>query len=212
MILRRYQLFSHLWWILILLSVFLTISNCTTTPPNHVENICSIFRQYPDWYWTSQKVEQRWGLPIHVLMAIIYQESRFNAKAKPPRQKLLWIIPWFRPTSAYGYSQALNETWRLYRRETGHSGASRDAFSDATDFIGWYAHFAHQRLGISETNAYQVYLAYHEGTGGYAHKTYLKKGWLIHVARNVQRRAWIYKVQLSQCRASLPKKPWWRIW
>ncbi|MBN1684040.1 MAG: transglycosylase SLT domain-containing protein [Gammaproteobacteria bacterium] len=192
--------------------ILFIFSSCTTPPPHHVENICSIFRQYPDWYWNAQKVEKRWGLPIPVLMAVVYQESRFNATAKPPREKLLWIIPWCRPTTAYGYSQALKETWYLYKRDTGHNGADRDTFADAVDFIGWYANLAHRRVGISKANAYQVYLAYHEGTGGYAQKTYLKKSWLIQVARNVQRRAWIYRTQLDQCRTSLPTKPWWRIW
>ena len=190
----------------------IALSSCTTAPPNRIENICSIFRQYPDWYWSAKKVRSHWGIPISILMAIIYQESRFNATAKPPREKLLWIIPWFRPTSAYGYSQAVNNTWQRYKRDTGQSGASRDAFEDAADFIGWYANQAHIRVGISKTNTRAIYLAFHEGIGGYSRGTHLKKKWLLAVANKVEARAWVYNSQLIRCEASLPQKPWWRFW
>jgi hypothetical protein len=190
----------------------ITLSGCTKAPPNNRKDICLIFRQYPEWYWDSQEVQKHWGVPISVLMAIIYQESRFNATAKPPREKLLWIIPWFRPTSAYGYSQAVNSTWKRYKSETKHTFVSRDAFGDAADFIGWFANQAHKRAGISKSNAYELYLAYHEGVGGYMRGTQFKKKWLLAVAKKVQRRAWIYRSQLSRCQASLPSKPWWRVW
>ena len=126
------------------------IVSCTPSPPDHMDNICKIFKQYPNWYWDAQEVQKHWGLPINVLMAIVHQESHFSAKAKPPRQKLLFIIPWFRPTSAYGYSQAVNNTWKSYKRDTGKKYVSRDAFGDAADFIGWYASQAHKRAGISK--------------------------------------------------------------
>ncbi|MBU0456224.1 MAG: transglycosylase SLT domain-containing protein [Pseudomonadota bacterium] len=199
---------------ILLLFALLTalLSGCAPPPPNHVESICSIFKQYPTWYWDAQKTQKKWGIPIPVLMAVIYQESRFNATAKPPRQKLLWIIPWTRPTSAYGYSQAIDQTWKHYKRDTGKTFASRDAFGAAADFIGWYANQAHRRAGISKANAYQVYLAYHEGIGGYMRGTYRNKQWLIHVANKVAVREWIYKKQLLLCQSSLPKEPWWRVW
>jgi len=206
------KILKHYKYLLCLLLACSILAGCTDPRPNNIQNICKIFRQYPEWYWSAQDVQKQWHLPISVLMAIIYQESRFNATARPPREKLLWIIPWFRPTSAYGYSQAVNHTWRHYKRDTGNSGADRDAFSDAADFIGWYTNQAHIRAGISKTNAYSVYLAYHEGIGGYMRGTYRHKTWLINVAKKVQRRAWVYKSQLRRCQASLPEKPWWHIW
>lgn len=186
--------------------------SCATAPPHHPNNICSIFRQYPKWFWSTQDVQKHWGVPISVVMAIILQESHYRADAKPPRKKLLWIIPWLRPTSAYGYSQATDGSWRSYKRSTGTSGASRDAFHDAANFIGWYANLAHRKLGISTQDPYRVYLAYHEGIGGYAHKTYLRKRWLIGVAHRVDRNAWLYHRQLMGCIHSLKTRPWWHLW
>jgi hypothetical protein len=190
----------------------ISVSSCVKPRPNHITNICSIFQEYPSWYWEAQQVKKRWGLPIPVLMSIVYQESHFNGRAKPPQKKLLWIIPWLRPTSAYGYSQALNGTWKQYKRETGRTFASRNAFGAAADFIGWYAERAHKRAGVSKYSAYQMYLAYHEGIGGYAKKTYQKKAWLIKVARKVEKRKRIYQAQLTYCRTRLPQKPFWHVW
>lgn len=197
--------------ILFLLLFCLVLSSCKKEPPQNVENICSIFKQYPKWYWDAQSVEKHWDLPIPVLMAIIYQESKFNASAKPPRRKLLYVIPWTRPTSAYGYSQALKTTWGNYKKNDHHTFVSRDSFSDAADFIGWYSNVAHRKAHISKSNAYQLYLAYHEGIGGYSRRTYLKKKWLIYVAMKVQTRSMVYDSQLKRCKNKLPRKPFWRI-
>lgn len=190
----------------------LLLSGCVQPPPNNTDNICSIFRQYPEWYWDAQRVQSHWHIPIPVQMAIIHQESRFNGRARPARTKLLWIIPWRRPSSASGYTQALTMTWKRYQAERGGAFAARDQFGKAVDFIGWYAHNARKRAGISPTNAYALYLAYHEGVGGYLKKTYLQKEWLVKVAQKVKRRAIIYDSQLSRCRYSLKSKPWYQIW
>jgi hypothetical protein len=195
-------------------SMIFTLSSCAKAPPRNRQDICSIFREYPSWYWDARGVREHWDLPISVLMAIIYQESRFQAHAAPPREKLLWIIPWKRPTSAYGYSQAVEGTWKHYVRDTGqsHWWTSRTAFGDAADFIGWLTHRAHKIAGISMNNAYEQYLAYHEGIGGYQRRSYLKKKWLMAVARKVQRHARMYRSQLLRCESSLPTKPWWHLW
>jgi len=191
---------------------FLLLAGCVTPPPRNIQNICSIFQQYPKWYWAAKKSQQRWGVPVAVQMAIIYQESRFRAKAKPPRKKILWVIPWFtRVTSARGYSQALDGTWKEYERSTGDSG-SRSSFKDVANFIGWYGYRAHRRAGIPRNNAYELYLAYHEGIGGYKRRTYLKKRWLIRVARKVEYRARLYQRQLNGCRNRLKRRPWWHLW
>ena len=133
------------------------------------------------------KSAKKWGVPVHVQLAIIYQESRFVHDAKPPRKKLLWVIPWKRQSSAYGYGQILDSTWDSYRKDTGHRWADRDDFSDVVDFIGWYGNQSHKLAGIAKDDTYNQYLAYHEGQGGFRRKTYLKKGWLMKVARKVQR-------------------------
>ena len=43
---------------------------------------------------------------------------------------------------------------------------------DALDFIGWYNHTSNKRLGISKSDAYNLYLAYYSGHGGYARGTW----------------------------------------
>ncbi len=180
--------------------------------PSDVNNICQIFKQYPGWYWDTEDVYTRWRVPISVQMAIIYQESKFHPIAKPPRTKLLWVIPWKRPSSAYGYTQALDGTWESYVKSSGNYLASRSSFKDSVDFIGWYAYKAHKRAGISRNDAYRLYLAYHEGVGGYQRKTYLSKPWLVKVAHKVSRQSTLYDKQLASCRTSLERKPWYRFW
>jgi hypothetical protein len=191
----------------VLVPCLLMLVACTPAPPRNTQNICSIFKQYPRWYWAAEKTQAKWGVPISVQMAIIHQESSFDGKAKPDREKLLWIIPWKRPSSAYGYSQALKQTWENYQKNTGEHG-KRNHFSAASDFIGWYSDQANKRAGIAKNNAYALYLAYHEGIGGYQQKTYTKKSWLMPVARKVSAQASIYQDQLNRCHNNL-KKRWW---
>lgn len=194
-----------------ILGVSFFITGCVTAPPRDINNICHIFKQYPDWYRDTRAVEQRWHIPASIQMAIIHQESKFDAEAKPERQKLLWVIPWTRPSSAYGYTQALDGTWDGYKRSRGKVLASRTDFSDGVDFIGWYANQAHQRAGISLRDPEALYLAYHEGIGGYQRKTYRRKVWLMHVARKVRARAHLYQAQLKHCQDTLTRKSWSRF-
>lgn len=177
----------------------ITLIGCVSVPPKDVNNICSVFKQYPRWHKDALDVQRRWRVPVAVQMAIIHQESKFNATAEPPRTKLLWFIPWRRPSTAYGYAQALRSTWELYKNSDGGMWASRNNFADGVDFIGWYANQAHRRAGIPRDNAYDLYLAYHEGITGYQRKTYLQKKWLIPVAHKVSARAQIYQAQLAKC-------------
>ena len=193
---------------LILMLCSLILIGCVSTPPRDLNNVCNIFRQYPRWYTNALDVQKRWLVPVHVQMAIMHQESKFNATARPPRTKLLWIIPWTRPSTAYGYAQALNGTWAHYRRTQGGFLSSRRDFSDGVDFIGWYANDAYKRAGIHRSDAYSLYLAYHEGIGGYLRKTYLRKPWLIKVAHKVSARSQLYHAQLNACHASLARS-WW---
>jgi hypothetical protein len=146
-------------------------------------------------------------------MAFMYQESRFHANARPPREKILGIIPWFRESTSYGYAQALTSTWQRYENDANRFMASRSSFADSADFIGWYAKHAHDRAGLDPADAYSVYLAYHEGIGGYIRKNHRddKKRWIRKVAQKVKRRSNMYHQQLSCCQHSLPKEPWWHL-
>ena len=99
-------------WLTLLLAA-LTLSGCAGTPTN-TDNVCAVFDQrggwFNNWYKYAKNTEKEYGVPVPVLMATIYKESGFNAKARPPRTKLLGFIPWKRPSSAYGYPQALDGT------------------------------------------------------------------------------------------------------
>ena len=190
----------------------LMIVGCATSPPEQVGNVCDIFREKSGWYSDAKKSRARWGVPISVSMAFMYQESRFIATAKPPRQKLFGVIPGPRPSDSYGYSQAKESTWDWYQRSTGNYGADRDDFGDAIDFIGWYNNVSHKELGISKQDAFRLYLAYHEGHGGYRKQSYRSKDWLIDVARKVDRQAQQYNSQLQECGEELEPRGWFDWW
>jgi hypothetical protein len=183
--------------------ILLLVSACTTSPPRDVNNICAMFQEKDGWYKDAADSRNQWGSPIPIMMAIIYQESRFVADARPPRRWLLGFIPWFRPSSAYGYSQAKTPTWDEFERDAGRFSADRDDFGDAIDFIGWYNFQSAKRSNIAPQNAYGLYLAYHEGHGGYNQATYLEKPWLMTVAHNVETRANDYQAQLLACEPQL---------
>ncbi len=194
---------SYAWQGFFILVLLFGIGACSTSPPRDINNICAIFREKDDWYDAAAESRDEWGSPIPVMMAIIYQESRFQDDARPPRKKIFGIIPGFRPSSAYGYSQAKTATWDDYKRDGGGFGADRDDFSDAIDFVGWYNQKSLQRNGIALDNTYALYLAYHEGHTGYRRGTYLKKQWLMNVARKVGAKANAYQSQLLSCEEEL---------
>lgn len=191
-----------------LLLCVISLTACVSRPPSDINNICTIFKQNPGWYRDAKDVERRWKISIPVQMAIIHQESKFDARARPARTKLLRVIPWKRPSSAYGYTQALHSTWMEYKRNNGSIFSSRDDFGDGVDFIGWYANEANKKARISRSDAYSLYLAYHEGIGGYQRKTYLKKSWLIPVARKVKAKAQMYAMQFNSCKSTIKSSSW----
>ncbi len=186
-------------------------TSCVTSPPSNLDNACAILHEKDDWYEDTAGSRKRWGLPISTQLAIVHQESRFRGDVRPRRRRFLWIFPGPRLSSAYGYSQALESTWMEYKEATGNRGADRDDFADAVDFIGWYAARAHSRLGIALTDTYSLYLAYHEGLGGYARGSYRDQPHVRSLARKVATRAAAYRRQLLGCEESL-RRPWWQFW
>jgi hypothetical protein len=196
--------------ILIIISGFLILSGCATAPPKNPDNICDIFLEHRDWYAASKDMNENWGTPIHVPLAMMYQESSFKHNAAPAME-YFWFIPIGRASDAYGYAQAKTMTWNDYQRETGNSWADRDDFYDAVDFMGWFTSKTHKINNISKWDAYGQYLNYHEGWGGYKKKSYNKKPWLLKVARKVDTRAKQYATQLRGCEESLQSGWFWRL-
>lgn len=181
----------------------LLVGACATRPPAEPGDSCAIFEEKRGWYKDMKRSEERWGVPVHVQLAIIHQESRFVHDAKPPRRRLLGFIPWRRLSSAYGYAQAQDSAWEEYLRKSGAWGADRDEFDDAIDFVGWYTHTTQRTLGISKWDAYGQYLAYHEGRGGYKKGSWKSKPWLQKVATKVKNQAARYNAQLKGCKGEL---------
>tara|TARA_B100001765_G_scaffold99121_1_gene60939 strand:+ start:999 stop:1439 length:441 start_codon:yes stop_codon:yes gene_type:complete len=138
-------------------------------------------------------------------MAIIYQESSFRARARPERSKVLWVFPGTRPSSAYGYAQALDGTWQDYIRVSGNRSASRSEFDDAVDFVAWYNARSTRINSIASNDARSLYYAYHEGNGGYRQKSYIEKPWLVDAANLVQSNFNRFSSQLAGCRLELEK-------
>lgn len=188
---------------IVVVCTLITLAGCATPPPANPENICAIFNEHDDWHDAALDAKSKWGVPVHIPIAMMYQESSFKAEARPPMRYFLGFIPYGRPSTAYGYAQAKTMTWDDYVKETGNSWGDRNDFDDAMDFMGWFIYKTHKINGVSKWNAYGQYLNYHEGWGGYKRKSYNKKPWLKKVARKVQSRAKRYAAQYSKCKNSL---------
>ena len=197
--------------ILLLALLSLSLGGCLSTPAVTVNNICSLMDEEVSWYRSVKAAEKKYNAPAYVSLAIMYQESHFASDAQPPREKLFGVVPWFRPTTAYGFAQVKDATWEWYQLKTGNDSADRDDFDDAADFVGWYINQSATRSGISRTNAYNQYLAYHEGHGGFNKKSYNKKPWLKKVAQKVDDNAQRYKRQLKQCSSELNSNSIWSL-
>ncbi|MBY4894498.1 lytic transglycosylase [Rhodobacteraceae bacterium N5(2021)] len=167
--------------------------------PRNLDNACALGRERPNYLRAMRRAERNWNVPVHVQMAVIHQESRFDGDIRPPFRYALGVIPMGRQSSAIGYSQALDGTWDEYVADTGNRGADRTDIRDATDFMGWYMNLTVERNNIPLTDARRQYLAYHEGHSGYARGSYNAKPWLIEVAQRVEARAERYRQQLERC-------------
>lgn len=183
---------------------------CSSVPPQSPQNICAIFDEYPHWYDAAKASEERWGTPPQILMSFVRQESSFVDDAKPPRDWFLFI-PLSRASSAEGYAQAQDEAWDEYQAENGGLFRSRSDIKDALDFIGWYNDKSNQALGISKWDSRNMYLAYHEGRGGYARGSYNGKPEVVRIAERVDRQASEYGAQLRQCEDRFRCRHWYQF-
>ena len=179
---------------------FLILSSCSSIPKNTADG-CSIFSERYLWYKHAKKTEKKWGTPIYVQLAFIKMESDFDWLAKPKRLKIFKVIPYRRPSSSLGYSQAVIGTWEQYKKETNNKLATRVRFKDSVNFIGWYTNKTEKLLKISKKDAFRQYIAYHEGWGNY--KNYKKNQKIILLAKKVQQQADKYRLQLKKCQKKL---------
>ncbi len=186
-----------------LLGIVILVSACSGTekPPSTVIDACRMQTERPHWFRAMRETEAKWGVPVSVQLATIARESSFVADARPMRtqRSMIFFSREVPRSSAYGYAQAIDGTWDWYVRETGRRRADRTDFADASDFIGWYMNRNSQMNGVSTRDAYNQYLAYHEGKAGFARGSYRNKSWLPPVARDVQTWAVRYEQQLQSC-------------
>lgn len=184
------------------LMLALLAGSCATRPdgpPREQADICAIFDERPDWQKAVRRSARKWGAPVPIQMAILWKESNFRATARPPKRYAFGFIPRGRASSAYGYAQAIDGTWDWYRKDTGNRGADRDDFDDAVDFVGWYMSRTRSTNGIAMTDAYNHYLAYHQGHAGYDSGRWRDMAWLKRVAGQVGERSRLYQAQLNGC-------------
>ena len=184
---------------LILMVLVAGCGSSNYSAPRNLDDACSIVSQRPNYLRAMERTEDKWGVPVAVQMATIYQESKFKSDARTPFRYAAGVIPIGRQSSAFGYSQALDGTWEEYLQDQRKRTARRDRIRDATDFMGWYMAETQSRLGIPVSDARNQYLAYHEGRTGYARGSYNSKAWLLRVAGEVDQRADMYARQLRSC-------------
>ncbi|QLF71157.1 hypothetical protein FE840_017235 [Peteryoungia desertarenae] len=184
------------------LGAMLLLSACAK-PPTQQRNACAIFEQRDgllnNWRREAIKAEREYGIPVPILMATIYTESNFRHNARPPREKIFGFIPGKRQSTAYGYSQALDGTWERYQRETGRWSARRTDFGDAVRFIGWYHRQSADKTGISLSDPYNLYLAYHSGHAGFLRGAYKSRPEALRGAKRFTDITYTYAKQLQQC-------------
>jgi len=190
---------------LIYFIIFFFIVSCSSVP-KYPNNACKIFGEKYLWYKSVKKSSETYGAPIYIILAFINQESGFNRWAKPKRNKLFKIVPYKRPSSSFGYSQAINKTWELYKIETDSPLAIRTRFKDSVMFIGWYMSKSNKINKIPLKDAYRQYLNYYLGWGNYAKQAYKTDKKAIIFAKSVQKQSAIYKNQLKECQKNLNNK------
>ena len=190
---------------LICFIIFFFIISCSSIP-KYPQNACKIFGQNYLWYKSAKKSSEIYGAPIHIILAFVNKESGFNRWAKPERTKLFKIVPYKRPSSSFGYSQAVKKTWELYKTETGNTLALRTRFKDSVMFIGWYINKTNKINKIPLSDPYRQYLNYYLGWGNYAKKVYTTDKKAIIFAKSVEKQSKIYKSQLRECQKNLDRK------
>lgn len=183
---------------LAIVSATLVLGGCAATPPSRPDDVCSVLREKSGWHRATRRAERRWNIDAPIMLAFMHKESSFIHNARPPRKRFLGI-PTRRPSSAFGYAQATDETWSDYQRATGDWRADRDDFGDAIDFVGWYLDRAHRQLNIPRDDARNLYIAYHDGLTGYKNGHWRKNTWLKGAADRVVTTSGRFRTQLARC-------------
>ncbi|MFC4892734.1 transglycosylase SLT domain-containing protein [Pseudofrancisella aestuarii] len=178
-------------FVLFITTLILSCSKQALTDPEI--SVCDILKENPQWSKSLKEAQTKYNLPPQFAMSIIYQESKFIGTAKS------------KSSSAYGYAQAIDGTWKVFQNEV-NSSAKRDNFNDSVQFIGWYMSDLSKRLKLNMTDSYSLYMAYMLGQTGYKRYkagTYANKE-VVHknesIASKVKARADLYNKQFRNCK------------
>lgn len=187
--------------------LLLALAGCATAPPSNPENICAIFREKPDWHDAALKVQKKWGAPVPVPMAMMYQESSFKHDAVPPRYYFLGFIPGprqFRLRLRPGQGRDLG---RLQER-CGRLGFQPRRLRRRAGFHGLVHEQdpAHQRR-VQVRRLWPI-PELPRGWTGYRNRSYDRKAWLKTVSQKVQARAQKFAAQYKSCESDLTRGGW----
>ena len=190
---------------LIYFIIFIFIASCSSIP-KYPSNACKIFGERYLWYKHTKKSSEIYGAPIHIILAFVNKESGFILWAKPKRTKIFKVVPYKRPSSSFGYSQAVNKTWEMYKIDTNNPLALRTRFKDSVMYIGWYIRKTNKINKVPLNDSFNQYLNYYLGWGDYSKKVYKTDKKSIIFAKSVQKQSNTYKKQLKECQKSLDRK------
>ncbi|MDC3180935.1 transglycosylase SLT domain-containing protein [Gammaproteobacteria bacterium] len=175
------------------------LSGCVVEEPQagYEKDICQFVHAHSRWSSVLRKTEQEFEISPGLVMSVIYHESSFRSHVRPPRDIVLGVFP-VRLRTEYGYGQIKDMTWQWYLEKDPGLFRSRTSFADTARFIGWY--YKHY-LAVSrptKKRAYDFYLAYHEGLGGYQRLTQIND-WLDRKSNSVQKYADQFDLVLRDC-------------
>ena len=184
---------------LILLIFFSASCGMRPSVPSNQENACQIIKFRNSWIRAINKTYKKYGISAGMQLSFILTESNFRPRAKTSRKYFLGLLPSGRLSSAFGYAQVIDSTWEWYQKSSGNRFSSRTSFADSVDFIGWYANQSESKLGISKSDVYNQYLAYHQGHKGFSLGKFKDKPNLINAAKTTEKNAKKFNRQLRHC-------------
>ena len=142
----------------------LLVAACAPSVPDRQQDLCAIFQQHPDWYDYAKDAEDEWGVPAphpHGLRPPRIELPQRCAAAPQVRPLDHPVGPRvFRQGIRAGAGPCLERTTRPSAARS--SAAARTWKTPSTSSAGTTTRTSRQ-LGIAKTDAYNLYLAYHEG-------------------------------------------------
>ncbi|ASG68310.1 lipoprotein [Francisella halioticida] len=181
--------------LIIFIIFFLNTTNlfAKTENTSNKKNICQILKHHPNWRNSLKRVNKKYNISPAFTLAVIHQESKFHANAKN------------RHSSAFGYAQALDGTWKIFQK-TVKPNAKRNDFNDSVEFVDWYMSQLTHNLHLKTSNSFNLYLAYLLGEGGY--KNYINNSYQNSnsiqkkeaIAAKVRLKTQVYNLELKDCK------------